>query len=1284
MSLSENPGSEPRPESVEAIRFLYEHGQIPPDVLIAEAEIIRKRRRRASGASQPGEPWTVEQARQAQERPPGEEWAPSASTGDETEEKDCAENNAPPVGLSLSSGGLRSCTFTLGFVQALHHSGELKNVDYLSSVSGGGFVAGHVTSLADQLRLEHPNSEAGAFHQNAGKAGDVLGVKKNGQILPGFRFSAVGEYLYGSVWELPPLAFRYLCSTVPLVICTIAPIGFLMTLAALFWRSFDYTNVRNVLNLLGADILADRMNWGQDALVSYLPAFLLTGILIIYGAAVAILGLVHNLLRWKTSLLGWLVKAGGILVIVTLVGWVMSMVAYASNGWSAPFGSDIGLTLQSWTNNYATYLSALLTLPFIFSRRLADSAKANAPTWQKIFSRAVVSTVLTCTPLVLFYWMVRENLSEHAEHRLPTLLRDDVLDWPRFANLDEELGVTTIDDLNRVAAQHTSDASNTPTSPNISPDIEKLLPIADPAIRHAAINGRLFGLSRFQMEALFPSLVSSLDDDRASDASAIREYLENCSTQDLLRADYIRHVWNPWLANASATANLKTEFATERLLRELAKRHPQIFAEPISLPAKNDQVAMQGTATPLHAGEISEPEEQPTPSRSEAIEDFLTAACQHPRYSLSAPEATVFRTLLLTITPGRNQHGVAISEDFKLNALVANGSLNERTDIARFNRLLLETLYPDVIRKRTMVSTPIVIAADQAARCYWLLTWWLAILCGWLINANLHSPLYEYYRARLVRSFLSPSKTVSERAAVCATELESGAELSPEIYQEKSLWAASRRSLWPGRSTPRLSHIEPWEAGAPFPIFVATMSLFQRLKWMAPSKVNSPCDPNDVDQAALADEIPPMTFTPLHSGSYALGYRPTESYCNGELSLEDAVALSGAPITPMVTKSLPMRLTLGMVNARLGMWLPLPARETALSGLPSVNLPNVFATMLDCEAENQVRKGISDSPFHDRDKDMLAWAQVISLWLFLAIGGTGALIGLAGWSRVVADYSALQILEFSRSAVVTFLISAVVLMLIGGILLPVWSFSWFRLPSIVCRLFGGQVAHGAKSLREIMTGPLDYRPVVDGCFHDPFGLEELLLRRCSRVYIVDGGRNNDEWQMTALAEALRMMEERHGIRLKDQNEKNNKGDSLTMRDRMVVLEPDEPLLRSGSSKDLRIQDQHFIKLTLQYPEGDLGLTSADSKTLLRATEVDVYYCQMSLTGDEPLDILNYARRTKTFPNEPNANQFFTADQSETFRRLGYHIGEKLCEALKTEGQGQPQKGALHVEATAAV
>lgn len=49
------------------------------------------------------------------------------------------------TGLALSGGGIRSAVFCLGVIQALAKNGVLKNFDYLSTVSGGGYIGSSLT-----------------------------------------------------------------------------------------------------------------------------------------------------------------------------------------------------------------------------------------------------------------------------------------------------------------------------------------------------------------------------------------------------------------------------------------------------------------------------------------------------------------------------------------------------------------------------------------------------------------------------------------------------------------------------------------------------------------------------------------------------------------------------------------------------------------------------------------------------------------------------------------------------------------------------------------------------------------------------------------------------------------------------------------------------------------------------------------------------------------------------------------------------------------------------------
>jgi len=50
------------------------------------------------------------------------------------------------VGLALSGGGIRSATFSLGVLERLKQIGLLERIDYLSTVSGGGYIGGWLST----------------------------------------------------------------------------------------------------------------------------------------------------------------------------------------------------------------------------------------------------------------------------------------------------------------------------------------------------------------------------------------------------------------------------------------------------------------------------------------------------------------------------------------------------------------------------------------------------------------------------------------------------------------------------------------------------------------------------------------------------------------------------------------------------------------------------------------------------------------------------------------------------------------------------------------------------------------------------------------------------------------------------------------------------------------------------------------------------------------------------------------------------------------------------------
>ena len=142
------------------------------------------------------------------------------------------------VGLALSGGGIRSSTFGLGVIQSLARAKVFKHMDFLSTVSGGGYTGSMLSSLmgdrakpAEGFPLEKPQGQEeppvlrhlrnGSNYLSPGGALNALrlpavvlrGLVLNGLlVLPFLMFLVVvteliHEFGHGLTWDLAPQLF---------------------------------------------------------------------------------------------------------------------------------------------------------------------------------------------------------------------------------------------------------------------------------------------------------------------------------------------------------------------------------------------------------------------------------------------------------------------------------------------------------------------------------------------------------------------------------------------------------------------------------------------------------------------------------------------------------------------------------------------------------------------------------------------------------------------------------------------------------------------------------------------------------------------------------------------------------------------------------------------------------------------------------------------------------------------------------------------------------------------
>ena len=155
--------------------------------------------------------------------------------------------------------------------------------------------------------------------------------------------------------------------------------------------------------------------------------------------------------------------------------------------------------------------------------------------------------------------------------------------------------------------------------------------------------------------------------------------------------------------------------------------------------------------------------------------------------------------------------------------------------------------------------------------------------------------------------------------------------------------------------------------------------------------------------------------------------------------------------------------------------------------------------------------------------------------------------------------------------------------------------------------------------------------VADGGFRDNLGAEQLLARRCKLIVVSDAGYNHGSSEFTALANLVTLARTELGCEFLD-------------------LDADRPLDldRFVKGKDSRLAPQQVLALRVRYADGAEGL---------------LMYCQMALTGREDMDLRQSREQFPNFPDEPTGNQMYSDRQVELYRRLGEHVGDVLCRNL---------------------
>jgi hypothetical protein len=167
--------------------------------------------------------------------------------------------------------------------------------------------------------------------------------------------------------------------------------------------------------------------------------------------------------------------------------------------------------------------------------------------------------------------------------------------------------------------------------------------------------------------------------------------------------------------------------------------------------------------------------------------------------------------------------------------------------------------------------------------------------------------------------------------------------------------------------------------------------------------------------------------------------------------------------------------------------------------------------------------------------------------------------------------------------------------------------------------------------RELLGLTTDHNPYVylsDGGHYENLGLWEMVSRRCRSIIVSDGGCDPD-YIFDDLGNAVRRIRIELGI---------------------PILFPSLDLTKAGQGHG----NPHAAIGTIRYAVVD-GPDAPDGTIL---------YIKATLSGDEPIDVRNFAAGDPAFPHDATSNQFFDQARFESYRILGYHSVMSITDGLR--------------------
>lgn len=250
------------------------------------------------------------------------------------------------VGLALSGGGIRSATFNLGFLQGLAFKGKLGEIDYLSTVSGGGFIGawwsawlsrrarvkGDIFPQDEELESDR-RSKTAILIGAKGQASATAGTADTSHDDPIHFVRLFSNYLTPKTGIMSPDTWRLIAFFVRSLLCTwlaLLPLLFAAVLAAQSIFLFAADPQHAFLGLGPADMTDARLSFLKIPALMFLAVYVTFVIIWVIETAaspkmagsgvvvlIAALSLLHQRKGSTLSVASWIAIASSVAAVLT-------------------------------------------------------------------------------------------------------------------------------------------------------------------------------------------------------------------------------------------------------------------------------------------------------------------------------------------------------------------------------------------------------------------------------------------------------------------------------------------------------------------------------------------------------------------------------------------------------------------------------------------------------------------------------------------------------------------------------------------------------------------------------------------------------------------------------------------------------------------------------------------------------------------------------------------------------------------------------------------------------